>query len=153
MISILMQTDMLLRKMGPRPEDEVPKTDAEIVDEVVKERTKSRTSTFLARLGVGSSSRKNAASAARIKDLEEKLAEQENLALEASVRYKKEMEARMEAQDLKFEEQKLKQEEQLAALKKAQEEKALADEKKQQETEALLSFLLRTSQNSSQATQ
>ena len=107
MISILMQTGMLLRKMWPRPEVEVPKSDAEIVDEFVKARTMSSTTTFLTRLGVGTSSRKNAASAAWIKELEGRLAEQENLALEASVRYKKEMEAKMEAQDLKFEELRL----------------------------------------------
>jgi hypothetical protein len=48
-------------------------------------------------LGVGSSSRKNAVSIASIRELEERLAEQENLAVEATMRYKNEMEARMEA--------------------------------------------------------
>jgi hypothetical protein len=66
MFEILLQTAMLLRKMGPRPKDELAKTDAQIVDEVLKEKTMSRISTFLAHLGVGSSSRKNAVSIAHI---------------------------------------------------------------------------------------
>jgi hypothetical protein len=41
----------------------------------------------------------------------------------ATVRYKNEMDARMEAQGLKFEELRLKQEEELAAIKKYQEDK------------------------------
>jgi hypothetical protein len=75
MFEIILQTTMLLRKMGPRPEDEPTKTDAQIVDEVLKAKTTSRTSTFLAHLGVGSSSRKNAVSTASIRELEERLAE------------------------------------------------------------------------------
>jgi hypothetical protein len=42
---------------------------------VLKAKTTSRTSTFLAHLGVGSSSRKNAVSTASIRELEERLAE------------------------------------------------------------------------------
>jgi hypothetical protein len=83
MFEILLQTAMLLRKMGPRPEDELAKPNAQIVDEVLKEKTTSRTNTFLAHLGVGSSSRKNVVSTTRIRELEERLAEQENLAVEA----------------------------------------------------------------------
>lgn len=144
---------MLLRKMGPRPEDEPAKTDAEIVEEVVKEKTSSSTSTFLSRLGIASSGRKNSVSTARIRELEHRLADQEQESLEATVRYKNELEARMEAQDHKFEELRMKQEEELAAVKKAQEEKTVAHEKRQQEMEALLSFVLRTSQQSSQYSQ
>ena len=149
MISILLQTEMLLRKKGPRPDDEQPKTDAQIIEEVVKEKITSRTSTFIACLGVGSGSRKNSVSTTRIRELEERLAEQENLAVEATVRYKNEMEARMEAQDLKFDKLRLKQQEELAAVKRAQEEKTLAQEKRQQELDAMLSFLIRTTQQSS----
>jgi hypothetical protein len=69
---------------------------------VVKEKTTSSISTFLARLEVGSmevasSPRKNSVSKAHIKELEEKLAEHEYLEVEAGVRYKNEMEARMKA--------------------------------------------------------
>ena len=56
------------------------------------------------------------------------------------------MEERMEAQDQKFAEMKKKQEEDYAALMKAQAEKNIATEKKQQELEAMISFMLRTSQ-------
>ena len=34
---------MVLRKMGPHPEDHIPKTDVEIVEEVLKEQTKTIT--------------------------------------------------------------------------------------------------------------
>jgi hypothetical protein len=118
MFEILLQTEMLLRKMGPSPKDEPAKPDAHIIDEVVKEKTMSRTNTFLAHLGVGSSSRKNSVSTARIRELEERLAEQENLLVEATMRNKSEIEARMEAQKIKFEELRLKQEEELPSVKK-----------------------------------
>jgi hypothetical protein len=130
MFEILLKTAMLLRKMGPRPEDEPAKTDAQIVDDVLKEKTTSRISTFLAHLGVGSSSRKNAVSTTHIRVLEERLAEQENLAVEATVRYKNEMDARMVAQGLKFEDLRLKQEEELVAIKKYQEDKTAKQEKR-----------------------
>jgi hypothetical protein len=39
MFEIILQTTMLFRKMGPRPEDEPTKTDARIVDEVLKAKT------------------------------------------------------------------------------------------------------------------
>jgi ribosome-binding protein aMBF1 (putative translation factor) len=60
------------------------------------------------------------------------------------------MDARMEAQGLKFEELRLKQEEELAAIKKYQEDKTAKQEKRPKEMEAMLNFLLRTSQQSSQ---
>jgi hypothetical protein len=59
------------------------------------------------------------------------------------------MEARMEAQGLKFEELRLKQEEELAAVKKDREDKSVEQEKRQKEFEAMLNFLLRMSQQSS----
>jgi hypothetical protein len=65
---------------------------------VVKEKTTARTNTFiLAFLGVGSGSRKNSISTTHIRELEERLVEEENMVVEASVRYKNEMEARMKA--------------------------------------------------------
>ena len=122
---------MVSRKMGPRPEDEPKQADLQIVDEVLKEKTSSSTNTFLSRLGVGSSSRKSSVSTARIRELEHRLADQEEQSVQAAERYKQEMEARMQAQDQKFEEMTRKQEEELVAIKKAHEEKNLATEKRQ----------------------
>jgi uncharacterized damage-inducible protein DinB len=56
------------------------------------------------------------------------------------------MQARLQEQDEKFEEIRKKQEEELEAVKKAQEEKTLAYEKRLTEMDAVLNFLLRTSQ-------
>jgi exonuclease VII large subunit len=150
MISILLQDAMLIRKIRPHPEDAIPKTDVQIVDEVLKEQIASSTSMFLTRLCVESSTRKNSVLAGRIRDLENKLADQEQRSVKAAERYRNEMEARMQAQEQKFEELRRKQDEELAAVKKAQEEKALENEKRQQETEAMLNYLIRTSQGSSQ---
>jgi hypothetical protein len=61
----------------------------------------SSTGTFLPNLGIGSISRKSSVSTARIGELENKLAEQEEQSLLADERYKQEMEERMEAQDQK----------------------------------------------------
>ena len=153
MIPISMQDEMVKRRLKPTEEDEVPKTDVQIVEEVLKEQSSSSTSTstFLTRLGLASSSRKNSISAARIRELEERLADQEQQSLAATERYQQDLETRMQAQELKFEEMRKKQEEELAAVKKAHDKKTLAQDKKQQEMEALLSFLLRTSQQSSQS--
>ena len=54
----------------------------------------------------------------------------------------------MQAQDDKFQELERKQAEQLEAANKASEQTRLAFEKRQQEMDAMLSFLLRTSQQS-----
>jgi hypothetical protein len=153
MVSNLLQDEMMKRRIAPTAEDENPKSDVQIVEEVLKEQCSSSTgtSTFLTRLGLASSSRKNSISATRIRELEERLADQEQQSLAATERYQQDLETRMQAQELKFEEMRKKQEEELAAVKKAHDEKTLAQDKKQQEMEALLSFLLRTSQQSSQS--
>lgn len=138
---------MVSLKNAPRAEDEASITDAQIVEQVLKDKSSSSssTSTFLARLGIASSSRKNSISATRIRELEEKLADQEQQSVAATEKYHHEMEARMQAQEQKFEDMRRKQDEELEALKKSQEEKNLAAEKRHQEMEAMLSFLLRTS--------
>ena len=139
---------MMTMKNRPRLEDDTEKIEVQIIEEVLKEKSpkNSSTGTFLLNLGIGSISRKSSVSTARIRELENKLSEQEEQSLLAAERYKKEMEERMEAQDKKFAEMKKKQEEDYAALMKAQEEKNIATEKKQQELEAMISFMLRTSQ-------
>jgi uncharacterized coiled-coil protein SlyX len=58
------------------------------------------------------------------------------------------MEKRMQAHDDKFQELERKQAEQLEAVNKASEQTRLAFEKVQQEMDAMLSYLLRTSQQS-----
>ena len=141
---------MVLKKMGPHPEDHPVQTDVMIVEQVLKEQSSSSSSTFLSRLGVSSCSQRYTISKERIRELEERLADQEQQSLVAAERYQNDMESRMQAQEQKFEEMKRKQDEELAALKKSQEEKSLAYEKRQQEMDALLSLLLRTSQQSSQ---
>ena len=133
---------MVLRRMGPHPEDHVPKTDLQIVEEVLHEQSSS--STFLSSIGVTSSSKRSSASSTRIRELEEKLANEKQQSVEASERYQQEMEERMIAQEQKYEALRIKQEEELAAIKKEQDEKALAFEKRHQEMDAILSLLLRT---------
>jgi hypothetical protein len=56
-------------------------------------------------------------------------------------------------QDLKFEELRLKQEEELVSPKRPKEEKIVAHEKRQQELGAMLILLVRTMQQSSQTSQ
>jgi len=64
---------MVLQKMGPHPEDWIPKTDLEIVEEVLRDQNNSRSITFLSSIGVSSASKRSSVSAGRIRDLEEKL--------------------------------------------------------------------------------
>jgi hypothetical protein len=86
----------------------------QIVEEVL-EMSSSITSTFLSKLGVASSSRKNVVSIARIPI---KLVEQEQQSVEAAERYTHDMEARMQAHDNFFEELTRNRDEILAAMKK-----------------------------------
>ena len=143
---------MMTMKNAPSLEDGTEKTEVQIIEQVLKERSPktSSTGTFLSNLGIGSISKKSSVSTARIRELENKLAEQEEQSLLAAERYKKEMEERMEAQDKEFAEMKKKQEQDFATLMKAQEEKNIATEKKQEELEAMLRFMLRTSQQQGQ---
>jgi hypothetical protein len=64
---------MVLRKMGPHPEDWIPKTDLEIVEEVLRDQNKSRAITFLSSIGVSSASKRSTVSARRIRELEDKI--------------------------------------------------------------------------------
>ena len=139
---------MVNMKMGPHMEHEPVKTDLQIVEQVIKEHSSSRSSTFLSSVGVSSNSRRTSTSNARIKELEARLAIQEQQAVDASAKYQEEMEKRMQAQDDKFQELERKQEEQLEAVNKASEQTRLAFEKRQQEMDAMLSYLFRTSQQS-----
>ena len=139
---------MMTMKNAPSLEDGTEKTEVQIIEQVLKERSPktSSTGTFLSNLGIGSISKKSSVSTARIRELENKLAEHEEQSLLAAERYKKEMEERMEAQDKEFAEMKMKQQQDYENLMKAQEEKNIATEKKQQDLEAMISFMLRTSQ-------
>ncbi|KAK1611868.1 hypothetical protein QYE76_035541 [Lolium multiflorum] len=82
----------------------------------------------------------------RIRELQQRLADQEQNSIQAAETYHSEMQARLQEQDQKFEEIRKKQEEELEAVKKAQEEKTLAYEKRLTEMDAVLNLLLRTSQ-------
>ena len=146
MILIILQNEMNIRKMGPRQEDEAEKSDMQIVEEVLKEHSSS--STFLGNLGVASSSRMSTTSHTRIRELEERLAHQEQEARDATSRYEQDLSARLQAQQQEIEELRRKQQEELEALKKSHEEKTLAVEKRQQEMDVLLGYLLRTSRSS-----
>jgi hypothetical protein len=87
----------------------------QIVEEVL-EMSSSITSTFLSKLGVASSCRKNVVSTALIPI---KLVEQEQQSVEAAERYTHDMEARMQAHDFFFfEELTRNRDEILAAMKK-----------------------------------
>jgi len=123
---------MVALKAAPRNEGEPELTDVQIIQQVLHEKESSTTSnnTFLPRLGVASSSRKSSVSATRIRELEHKLADQEQNSIQPAERYHTEMEARMQAQDQKFEELQRKQQEELEAVKKAQEEKTAAYQKR-----------------------
>ena len=147
------QVQMLLKKMGPHQEHEPEKTDLQIVEEVLKEKLakKNSRSTFLASLGMSSVSRKSSVSSSRIKELEERLEDQEQQSVQAAERYKIEMEAKLKAQQKEFEEATRRQQEQLEALQKSHEQKSSEFEKRQQEMDTLLGYLLRTSSQSSQA--
>ena len=120
-----------------------PMSDAQIVDEVLKEQSAS--STFLASMGYASSSRRSGSStsAARIQELEERLEQKEIEARDANERYQRELSARLQAQEGLIEEMRRKQQEELDAVKKSQQDKIESFEKKQQEMDALLNYILR----------
>jgi hypothetical protein len=139
---------MVLRKMGPHPEDWIPKTDLEIVEEVLRDQNKSRSITFLSSIGVSSASKRSTVSAGRIRELEDKISTQEQDLLNAAERVQREMEERMQEQERKFEEKRKKQDDELEAVKKSSEANRLAFEKRQKEMDGMLSYLLRMSQNS-----
>jgi hypothetical protein len=139
---------MINRKIGPHPEGSPPKTDLQIVEEVLMEQNSSRSSTFLASMGVSAVSKRSAVSASRIRELEERLSSQEQESLSATERYHQEMEKRMQEQERKFQEMTKKHEEELEAVKKASEENRLAFEKRHKEMDGMLSYLLRMSQSS-----
>ena len=88
------QIDMLRKKMGPHQEHELGRTYMQIVEEVLKEKLakKNSRSTFLTSLGMSSVSRKSSISSSRIKELEERLEDQEQQSVQAAERYKIEME-------------------------------------------------------------
>jgi hypothetical protein len=139
---------MVLRKMGPHPEDWIPKTDLEIVEEVLRDQNKSISITFLSSIRVSSASKRSTVSAGRIRELEDKISTQEQDSLNAAERVQHEMEERMQEQERKFEEMRKKQDDELEAVKKSSEANCLAFEKRQKEMDGMLSYLLRMSQNS-----
>ena len=136
---------MVLQKMGPHPEDWIPKTDLEIVEEVLRDQNNSRSITFLSSIGVSSASKRSSVSAGRIRDLEEKLSSQEQDSLNAAERVQREMEEQMQEQERRFEEMRKKQDNELEAVKKSSEANRLAFEKRQKEMDGMLSYLLRMS--------
>ena len=116
---------MVLRRMGPYPEDHIPKTDLQIVEEVLHEESSSR-------IGATTSSKQTCSSLPRIQELEQ-----------ASERYQKDMEEWMRAQEIKYESLRINQEDDLAAIKDLQ-QKTQVVEKRQEEMDVLLQFILRT---------
>lgn len=137
---------MVNMQMGPHLEDEPVKTDLQIVEQVIKEHSSSRSSTFLSSVGVSANTSRTSTTSARIRELEAMLATQEQQAIQASAQHQQEMEMRMQAQEEKFQELERKQAERLEAINKSSEQTRLAFEKKQQEMDGLLAYLLRTSQ-------
>jgi hypothetical protein len=91
---------MVLRRMGPCPEHEPEKSDVQIIEEVLHEKNASKASTFPGRMGVTDCRIKNAVSTARERDLEQRLADQEEHAVHAAQRYKDMTENRMHAHDV-----------------------------------------------------
>jgi pyruvate dehydrogenase complex dehydrogenase (E1) component len=87
---------MVLQKMGPHPEDWIPKSDLEILEEVLRDQNKSRAITFLSSIGVSSASKRSTISAGRIRELEDKISTQEQDSLNAAERVQREMEERMQ---------------------------------------------------------
>jgi hypothetical protein len=128
---------MITIKNRPRLEGEAKKTEVDIIEEVLKEKSTNTSSsgTFLSYLGIKPISRKSSVSTARIRELE-----QEEQSLLAAERYKQDMEERVEAHDKIFEEIIKNQEEDHAALMKERELKNIATEKRQQELEAWFVF-------------
>jgi hypothetical protein len=124
-------------------EDEQPVLDTEIVAEVLKEHSSS--STFLSSMGhhtrLGRS--RTSASAERVRELEERVAQQNREAAQASQKYQQQLTERGKSQDAALEEIRRKQQEELESLKKSQDEKNKSYEKKQEEQDNLISFLLR----------
>jgi hypothetical protein len=139
---------MITIKNRPCLEGEAEKTEVDIIEEVLKEKSTNTSSsgTFLSYLGIKPISRKSSVSIARIRELEHMLAEQEEQSLLAAERYKQDMDERVEAHDKIFEEIINKKEEDHAALMQARELKNIATEKRQQELEGMVHFLLRTTQ-------
>jgi hypothetical protein len=129
---------MVLWKMGPHPEDWIPKTDLEIVEEVLRDQNKSRSITFLSSIGVSAASKRSTVSAGRIRELEDKISTQEQDSLNAVERVQCEMEEWMQEQERKFEEMRKKQDDELEAVKKSSEANRLAFEKRQTEMDGIV---------------
>lgn len=146
----MLQVNMLLKKMGPHQEHEPAKTDLQIVEEVLKEKLakKNSRSTFLTSLGLSAVSRKSSISSSRIKELEERLEDQEHQSVESAEKYKIEMEQKLKAQQEEFAEATRRQKEQLEALENSHREKSSEFEARQQEMQAMLNYLLRNTQSS-----
>ena len=106
------------KQKAAQEEGEEGKTDMEIVAEVLKEKSKS--STFLASIGGSSSSRQKSTSHEHIKELEQRLETQELVARSAVDRYQEEMNAILESQRQELHDLKMKQEEEIAAIKREQ---------------------------------
>ena len=79
---------MTEKQKASREEGEEEKTDMEIVSEVLNDKNKS--STFLASMGVSSSSRQKSTSHEHIRELEDRLAAQELASTAATIRYQEE---------------------------------------------------------------
>ena len=148
--AITLQEEMFNKKMGPRPENEPEKTDLQIVEHVLKEKLakKNTRSTFLTSLGMSARSRKSSISSTGMRELEERLEDQEQQSVQAAERYKNEMEAQWKAQRKLFEETIRIHQEKLEAIQQAHENKTIEFEKKQHEMDTLLGYLLRNSQSS-----
>jgi DNA anti-recombination protein RmuC len=146
MDEIILQAKMVQEKMGPHHEHVPARTDLEIVEQVLKDSSSS--STFLSNIGVSSVRSTSTISATRIRELEEKLQDQEQQSEQSAERYKQDMEAKLQAQAEKYEQVTRRQQELIEAIQKSHEEKSVEMEKRQKEMDAMIGFMLRNSQSS-----
>ena len=128
------------KQKAAQEEGEEAKIDMEIVAEVLKEKSKS--STFLASMGASSSSRHKSTSHEHIRELEQRLETQELAARSAADRYQEEMNAILQSQRQELDDLKMKQEEQIAAMKREQAKNNASVLKKQDQLDAMMNYML-----------
>jgi GrpB-like predicted nucleotidyltransferase (UPF0157 family) len=131
---------MIRRKMGPHLQNEPPKTDLQILEEVLNEQ--SSTSPYVSSLGTSSS-----ISSGFIRKLEEELKNQEPESVPEYEKFKQQMEGRILAQEEQIEELKRMQKA-LEAAQKSSDDKTLAIEENHKEMEGILGFILSMSESS-----
>ena len=143
MLSITMQIETHTKKRKPTEEVVPQLPDLQIIEE------KSSSLTILSSMGVSS---QNSSSQQCIRDLEGKITEQGLDAEAANQTFKQDMDILIAAHKQEIEELKRKQQQEIETIKDYNQTTLDAIRKKQQEMEAVLSYLLRKSTQSSQET-